>query len=100
MNVVHRTSGLPSPLGGRLGRGFSGVAAFVALAILSRALFASEPQVVVFLGTECPLAKRYGPRLAELARDYESQGVQFVAVNSNEQDTLREIAHYARVHKI
>jgi peroxiredoxin len=56
--------------------------------------------VVLFVGTECPLAKRYAPRLVELAREYEPQGVQFVAVNSNEQDTLREIAHYARVHKI
>ncbi|HEY3393883.1 MAG TPA: redoxin domain-containing protein [Lacipirellulaceae bacterium] len=56
--------------------------------------------VVVFIGTECPLAKRYGPRLAELAAEYEPRGVQFVAVNSNQQDTLREMAHYARVHKI
>jgi peroxiredoxin len=56
--------------------------------------------VVVFVGTECPLAKRYGPRLAELAAEYEPKGVQFVAVNSNQQDTLREIAHFARVHKI
>jgi peroxiredoxin len=56
--------------------------------------------VLVFVGAECPLAKRYGPRLAELADKFEPKGVQFVAINSNQQDTLREIAHYARVHKI
>ncbi len=56
--------------------------------------------VVVFLGTECPLAKLYGQRLAEMAARYESQGVQFVGINANRQDTLVEMAHYARVHKI
>ncbi len=56
--------------------------------------------VVVFLGTECPLARLYGPRLVELAEHYSPQGVQFIGVNSNQQDTLLEIAHYARVHKI
>ncbi|MEX0610548.1 MAG: redoxin domain-containing protein [Pirellulales bacterium] len=39
-------------------------------------------------------------RLSELAARYEPKGVQFVGINSNRQDTLREIAHYARVHKI
>jgi peroxiredoxin len=56
--------------------------------------------VVVFLGTECPLAKMYGPRLAELDKRYADKGVQIVGVNSNRQDTLAEIAHYARIHKI
>ncbi len=56
--------------------------------------------VVVFTGAECPLAKLYGPRLAELAERFKPRGVQFVAIDSNQQDTLAEIAHYARVHKI
>ena len=56
--------------------------------------------VVAFVGTECPLAKIYGPRLAELASQYDSKKVGFVAIDSNEQDTLAEMAHYARVAKI
>jgi peroxiredoxin len=56
--------------------------------------------VVAFLGTECPLAKLYGSRLADIAKEYEADGVQFVGINSNQQDTLREIAHYATQHKI
>ena len=28
--------------------------------------------VLAFVGTECPLAKLYGPRLAALAREYET----------------------------
>jgi peroxiredoxin len=56
--------------------------------------------VVVFLGVECPLAKQYGPRLAELASKYASQGVVVVGIDANQQDSLAEIAHYARQHKI
>lgn len=59
-----------------------------------------ELVVVAFLGTECPLAKLYGSRLAEMANEYEADGVQFVGINSNQQDTLREMAHYATQHKI
>ena len=33
-----------------------------------------QATVIAFLGTECPLAKLYGPRLAELAEKYASHG--------------------------
>lgn len=56
--------------------------------------------VVAFLGTECPLSLLYGPRLAELAKEYEPRDVAFVGIDSNRQDSLAEIAHYARVHGI
>jgi thiol-disulfide isomerase/thioredoxin len=56
--------------------------------------------VVAFLGTECPLAKLYGPRLAELADEYAARGVQFFAVNSNGQDSLVDLANYVRIHNI
>jgi peroxiredoxin len=56
--------------------------------------------VIVFLGTECPLVKLYGPRLAEMATKYADDGVQFIGINSNQQDSLEDIAHYARSHKI
>jgi thiol-disulfide isomerase/thioredoxin len=60
----------------------------------------SEFLVVSFLGTECPLAKLYGPRLAELHSQYATKKVAFVAIDANEQDTLAEMAQYARVSKI
>src|SRR3954453_10555339 len=56
--------------------------------------------VLAFLGTECPLAKLYAPRLAELAEQYESKGVAFVGVDSNRQDAVTEIDAFARVHEI
>src|SRR5947209_10644003 len=41
---------------------------------------------LAFIGTECPLAKQYGPRLAELAKEYEPRGVPFLGISSNPQD--------------
>lgn len=56
--------------------------------------------VLAFLGTECPLAKLYAPRLAELDQKLSAKGVQFLGVDSNRQDSITEIASYARVHGI
>ncbi len=56
--------------------------------------------VVVFLGVECPIAKLIGPRLAELAARYEDKGVAFIGIDSNSQDSLADVAHYAHEHKI
>ncbi len=52
--------------------------------------------VVVFLGTECPLAKLYAPRLAELAKKFDGKRVAFVGIDSNRQDSIQEIAAYAQ----
>lgn len=60
----------------------------------------SKLVVVAFLGTECPLAKTYGPRLAALAKEYVGRGVAFVGINSNSQDTLAEVAAEARAQGI
>jgi peroxiredoxin len=52
--------------------------------------------VVVFVGTECPLANLYVPTLAELHKEYAPKGVQFLAVNSNVQDSFVGVAAHAR----
>ncbi|MEX0718173.1 MAG: redoxin domain-containing protein [Planctomycetaceae bacterium] len=65
----------------------------------SLADFADKQAVVLaFLGTECPLAKLYSPRLEQLANEYEEKGVAFLGVNSNRQDSITKIAAHARVH--
>ena len=56
--------------------------------------------VCVFLGTECPLAKLYSPRLAQMAKKYKDRDVAFVGINSNQQDSITEIASHARRHGI
>jgi len=63
--------------------------------------YKSSPVVVlVFLGTECPLAKLYGPRLAALHAEFKNRGVTFLGVNSNRQDSITEVAAHARRHGI
>lgn len=56
--------------------------------------------VIIFVGVECPVAKQYGTRLAELANKYEPLGVAFVGIDANQQDSLTEIAHFARQCRI
>lgn len=60
----------------------------------------SEVVVLAFMGTECPLAKLYAGRLQELAENYALKRVAIVAVNSNIQDSVTEVAAWARRHGI
>jgi peroxiredoxin/mono/diheme cytochrome c family protein len=60
----------------------------------------SKLVVVVFLGVDCPLAKLYGPRLADLAAEFEPRGVAFVGINSNRYDSVTAIARYAQLHPL
>jgi peroxiredoxin len=67
----------------------------------SLADFADSKYVVVaFLGVECPLAKLYGPRLQALEKEFAGKSVAFIGIDSNRQDAVTEIAHYAREHKL
>lgn len=53
---------------------------------------ADAPAVcIVFLGTECPLARLYLPRLVELNRQFVKRGVVLFGVCSNVQDAPEEI---------
>src|SRR6516162_9482883 len=56
--------------------------------------------VIAFVGTECPVAKLYATRLVEMAKQYEPKGVAFLAVNSNQQDSISDLTRFAQEHKI
>lgn len=56
--------------------------------------------VIAFLGTECPLAEQYGPRLVELADEFRARQVAFVGINSNQQDSLADMERYELAHDI
>ncbi|QDT54275.1 thiol-disulfide oxidoreductase [Caulifigura coniformis] len=58
------------------------------------------PTVICFLGTECPLARLYAPRLAELAAEFGPQGVRFIGIDSNSQDSLDEVRRFVADHKL
>lgn len=56
--------------------------------------------VLVFVGTECPLANLYIPTLATLHETYSTQGIQFLAINSNPQDGFIRFSGHAQEHEI
>jgi peroxiredoxin len=55
--------------------------------------------VVCFLGTECPLAQLYAKRLGDLSRQFEDQGVRFVGVVANPQDSAADVKAYWSKHE-
>ena len=56
--------------------------------------------VVTFIGTECPLVKLYSSRLNKFASQYRSKSIEFIAISSNQQDTIEELKAFARSQKI
>ncbi|MCA9174060.1 MAG: redoxin domain-containing protein [Planctomycetales bacterium] len=56
--------------------------------------------VLAFLGTECPLVQFYAKRLEELQAEYAERGVVVVGIDSNLQDSLAELASFARRHDL
>lgn len=51
--------------------------------------------VVMFIATQCPVSNAYNTRMAALARAYKGQGVGFIGVNSNKQESAEEAAAHA-----
>ncbi len=61
---------------------------------------ASRLIVVAVLGTECPLAKQYAVKLQKLADEYAERGVTVVALDANRQDSLAELAAFAKTNEL
>ena len=61
---------------------------------------AAKWKVVCFLGTDCPLARLYGPRLRRFDEEFAEQGVRLLGINSNPQDSVADIKQYALEHEI
>src|SRR5271157_2694695 len=56
--------------------------------------------VLVFTNTSCPLVQRYLPTLQTLAKEYQAKGVQFVAVDPADDDSIVELATQAVRHEV
>jgi thiol-disulfide isomerase/thioredoxin len=48
--------------------------------------------VIVFTNTTCPLVQRYLPALQKLELEYRPRGVQFLAINASDEDTIVDMA--------
>jgi len=60
----------------------------------------SQLVVLAILGTECPLAKQYAVKLQKLADSYADRSVTFLGLDANRQDSLAEIASFARTNSL
>ena len=60
----------------------------------------TKATVVWFVGTECPMAKLYAPKMSRLFEEFTDRGVQFVGVNSNRQDSLGDTLEYVQRHQL
>lgn len=81
------------------------VAPFETVAIDGRVIsVAASPEarwtVVCFLGNDCPLVKLYAHKLNQLEAEYAGRDVQWVAINSNRQDSLEQIQAFVRSHEL
>ena len=44
--------------------------------------------VMMFISTECPVSNDYNERIVALHNDYKDQGVQFIGINSNKNESV------------
>lgn len=56
--------------------------------------------VLVFTNTSCPLARRYLPTLTALDKAFAGKGVQFIGVNSAQEDSILRMATHAVEHDV
>jgi peroxiredoxin len=56
--------------------------------------------VVVFVDTECPTANLYIPSLIALHKEYAGKGVQFLAINSSNQDSFVTVSAHAQERSV
>lgn len=54
--------------------------------------------IVAVVGTECPLAKQYAIKLQKISEEYADRGLAVVAVDANRQDSLTDIAAFAKLN--
>lgn len=60
------------------------------------ALKGRKAVVLVFTGIECPRGVAAEPRLSEMAKKYAEQGVAFLAINSNRNESAAEILDHVK----
>ena len=56
--------------------------------------------VLVCISVECPISNEYTPTLNRLADAFRERGVNFIAINPNAGQTLRDMADYVREFKL
>ncbi|NND95920.1 MAG: redoxin domain-containing protein [Pirellulaceae bacterium] len=56
--------------------------------------------VLIFMGSECPVARVYVPTLIDIEREFRDDGIQFVGVFSNGGEDLLDVAEFAQDYEL
>jgi peroxiredoxin len=54
--------------------------------------------VVMFIATQCPVSNAYNSRMEKLYEDYSPKDIAFIGINSNKQESVKEVAEHAQEH--
>ena len=55
--------------------------------------------VLMFISTQCPVSNAYNERIVALHNDYKDQGIQFIGINSNRNESVEEIVEHNKTNK-
>ena len=53
---------------------------------------------LMFISTRCPVSNAYNERMVKLHEAFKNNGVSFVGINANKEETLEEIASHSKDH--
>jgi peroxiredoxin len=56
--------------------------------------------VLIFISTQCPVSNGYNDRMAKLAADFATLGVNVIGINSNAPESVEEIKKHAAEHRL
>ncbi len=56
----------------------------------------SKAIVLMFIATQCPVSNAYNTRMVEVSEDYRDKNIAFIGINSNKQESVKEIAEHSR----
>ena len=54
--------------------------------------------VLMFIATQCPVSNGYNGRMVSLFNDYKDKGIVFIGINSNKQESAKEVKQHAKDH--
>jgi peroxiredoxin len=58
----------------------------------------SKAIVIMFIATQCPVSNSYNNRMVKLYNDYKGKNVTFLAINSNQSESIGEIKKHSVDH--
>jgi len=60
----------------------------------------ARPTVLLFIATKCPISNAYNARMAQIAREFQAKGVDFIGINPNKSEPADEVVAHAKQHSL